>query len=200
MSYHLMLSEDVPLCGGKEGLLTFREDVADCPACWRAALNAAVQERHQEVERLREELRTAARFDVENHVKIKRLEKDLAEARAWVERITKEQRTLTCVYCGYAYPPGSPSHGTSVLTAHIKICEKHPMKAALDELANCQRLLAEEKQAHADDLDALDRVKKQRSQAYAEIRKQVFGSKVVFDREIVNRAESEDPGNRWEDK
>ncbi len=34
--------------------------------------------------------------------------------------------------------------------------------------------------------------------SYAEIRKQVFGSRVVFDREIVERAQEQDPGNRWE--
>lgn len=38
--------------------------------------------------------------------------------------------TLTCVYCGMAYPEGTPPHGTSVLTDHIKVCEKHPMRQA----------------------------------------------------------------------
>jgi len=35
---------------------------------------------------------------------------------------------LTCVYCGHAYPEGTPPHGSQVLTDHIKVCEKHPMK------------------------------------------------------------------------
>ena len=35
MSYHLMRKEDEPLCGAGDGLLTYREDVADCVACWR---------------------------------------------------------------------------------------------------------------------------------------------------------------------
>jgi hypothetical protein len=34
---------------------------------------------------------------------------------------------LTCVFCGHAYPPGSPTHGADELTAHVKICKKHPM-------------------------------------------------------------------------
>ena len=34
---------------------------------------------------------------------------------------------LTCVYCGMAYPEGTPPHSASILTDHIKICEKHPM-------------------------------------------------------------------------
>lgn len=36
--------------------------------------------------------------------------------------------TLTCVYCGMAYPEGTPPHGAQVLTDHIKACEKHPMQ------------------------------------------------------------------------
>ncbi len=37
-------------------------------------------------------------------------------------------KTLTCVYCGMVYPLGTPPHGTKILTDHIKICEKHPMR------------------------------------------------------------------------
>ena len=37
---------------------------------------------------------------------------------------------LTCVYCGMAYPEGTPPHGSKVLTDHIKVCEKHPMREA----------------------------------------------------------------------
>ena len=36
--------------------------------------------------------------------------------------------TLTCVYCGMEYPEGTPPHGAKVLTDHIKICEKHPLR------------------------------------------------------------------------
>lgn len=38
--------------------------------------------------------------------------------------------TLTCVYCGMSYPEGTPPHGAQVLTDHIKICEKHPLRQA----------------------------------------------------------------------
>lgn len=38
--------------------------------------------------------------------------------------------TLTCVYCGMAYPEGTPPHGSQVLTDHIKVCEKHPLRTA----------------------------------------------------------------------
>ena len=36
--------------------------------------------------------------------------------------------TLTCVYCGHEYPSGTPPHGAKILTDHIKVCEKHPMR------------------------------------------------------------------------
>ena len=36
--------------------------------------------------------------------------------------------TLTCIFCGMEYPPGTPSHGAQVLTDHIRVCEKHPMR------------------------------------------------------------------------
>lgn len=52
----------------------------------------------------------------------------------WVERLQRTEQTLTCVYCGKEYPPGSPSHGASVLTEHIKVCEKHPMRALETEI------------------------------------------------------------------
>jgi hypothetical protein len=44
-------------------------------------------------------------------------------------------QTLTCVYCGQAYPPGTPSHGSQVLTDHIKVCERHPMRKAEGDIA-----------------------------------------------------------------
>jgi len=44
-------------------------------------------------------------------------------------------KTLTCVYCGMAYPEGTPPHGAQILTDHIKVCEKHPMRKLRDALA-----------------------------------------------------------------
>ena len=43
--------------------------------------------------------------------------------------------TLTCVYCGYEYPEGTPPHGAQVLTDHIKICGKHPMRTLEEKYA-----------------------------------------------------------------
>lgn len=35
---------------------------------------------------------------------------------------------LTCVYCGHEYPQDTPAWGNEVLTEHIKVCAKHPMR------------------------------------------------------------------------
>ncbi len=88
----------------------------------------------REVERLKKELAELQALEMSHEGACVRLKAERDEAREWVERLTKEQRTLTCVYCGHEYPPGSPSHGANVLTEHIKVCEKHPMREVLDAL------------------------------------------------------------------
>ncbi len=63
--------------------------------------------------------------------------------RAPVERTVRRQhygqamneRILTCVYCGHEYPQDTPAHGSQVLTDHIKICERHPMRKAESDIA-----------------------------------------------------------------
>lgn len=42
-------------------------------------------------------------------------------------------RVLTCVYCGHEYPQDTPAHGDKVLTDHIAVCEKHPMRKVIQE-------------------------------------------------------------------
>lgn len=46
------------------------------------------------------------------------------------------KKIITCVYCGRAYPEGTPPHGAKILTDHIKVCEKHPMKKLRKALAD----------------------------------------------------------------
>jgi hypothetical protein len=62
---------------------------------------------------------------------------------------TPEQRSVTCVYCGHAYPQDTPTHGAgiSVLTEHIKVCPEHPMRTteklrddAIARVVEAQRL------------------------------------------------------------
>jgi len=69
------------------------------------------------------------------HLEIVALQRENEELRDWVARLQKTSQTLTCVYCGKEYPPGSPAHGASVLTEHIKVCEKHPLRAAEKDIA-----------------------------------------------------------------
>ena len=44
-------------------------------------------------------------------------------------------RILTCVYCGHEYPQDAPAAGSDVLTDHIKVCERHPMRKAECDIA-----------------------------------------------------------------
>lgn len=70
----------------------------------------------------------------------KKCAKDVQEARAWAIQMTQEiskNRVVTCVYCGFQYPDGTPTYQDEQLTAHIGVCEKHPMsklKAVVDDL------------------------------------------------------------------
>ena len=41
-----------------------------------------------------------------------------------------------------AYPEGTPPHGSKVLTDHIKICEKHPMRNVEAKISKLQNALA----------------------------------------------------------
>ena len=61
--------------------------------------------------------------------------------RKHIENLQND-RVLTCVYCGKAYEPGTPSHGTEVLTEHIKVCPDHPMAALRTQLAKAEGALA----------------------------------------------------------
>ena len=56
--------------------------------------------------------------------------------------MSEENRVLTCVYCGMEYPQDTPAWGSDVLTEHIKICEKHPMRKAEATIAKLKSALA----------------------------------------------------------
>lgn len=42
---------------------------------------------------------------------------------------------ITCVFCGKEYPIGTPTHGSEILTEHIKVCERHPLRKAEGDVA-----------------------------------------------------------------
>lgn len=54
----------------------------------------------------------------------------------------REEAVVTCVYCGHAFPPGSPTHGAQLLKDHIAVCEKHPMRQVIAERDELGTLLA----------------------------------------------------------
>lgn len=111
-------------------------------------------ERLKKLERDRLESEVIA--DLRSQLAEAQLERD--EARDWVRKLTREERVLTCIYCGHAYPPGSPTHGAEVLTAHAMVCTKHPLRIAVAAL--------EWYEVHADIGELNDRARK----ALAEIR------------------------------
>lgn len=51
------------------------------------------------------------------------------------------ERTLTCVYCGHEYPQATAAWGDKVLTEHIAQCEKHPMRAVIEDRDRLRRAL-----------------------------------------------------------
>ena len=50
-------------------------------------------------------------------------------------------RILTCVYCGHEYPQDTPAAGSQVLTEHIRVCDKHPMRKAEGDIATLRAAL-----------------------------------------------------------
>lgn len=53
-----------------------------------------------------------------------------------------ENTILTCVYCGHQYPDGTPAAKHELLTEHIKVCNKHPMRAAEQKIESLRKALA----------------------------------------------------------
>ncbi len=71
-----------------------------------------------------------------NHPWLKEMVDELNRLRE--ERISQQNdaQTLTCVYCGHQYPPGTPPSNHEALTTHIKECPKHPLAHVLKVVKN----------------------------------------------------------------
>lgn len=56
----------------------------------------------------------------------------LIEAMEQLDTLSYTDTTvvITCVYCGHQFPGGTPAAKHKLLTDHIKICQKHPMREA----------------------------------------------------------------------
>lgn len=50
---------------------------------------------------------------------------------------------LTCVYCGMQYPEGTPPSKDKLLTDHIEVCEKHPLKLEKDKVVKLRKALCD---------------------------------------------------------
>ena len=94
----------------------------------RDELAACLRSANALVDAMRKERDDLAAANVAANKRIEALEHERDEAREWVRKMMRETQTLTCVYCGHAYPPGTPTHGSEVLTAHIEQCERHPAR------------------------------------------------------------------------
>lgn len=53
-----------------------------------------------------------------------------------IQRARAAAVVLTCAFCGEAYPPGTPPTQHEALTAHVKVCEKHPLQHTIVDFAS----------------------------------------------------------------
>lgn len=111
---HCLRERQGPFRDTDEDLAVARAELSDL----RAKLAAAERDYG---EAFRQALRNGARAEAAKR------ERD--EAREWVRRMS-DGRTVTCVYCGHAYDPGTQTAQHERLTAHVRECPKHPMRAA----------------------------------------------------------------------
>jgi len=58
------------------------------------------------------------------------------EVWTWPVVLPSHSRILTCVYCGHEYPQDTPAAGSEVLTEHIKVCDRHPLRKAERTIAS----------------------------------------------------------------
>lgn len=71
--------------------------------------------------------------------------------------MSEDVKILTCVYCGMAYPEGTPPHGAKILTDHIKICPSHPMREAEEKIRILRKALSDF--IGSDDVEELGKLK-----------------------------------------
>lgn len=57
--------------------------------------------------------------------------------------MNKNRTVVTCVYCGHEYPDGTPKAKHDLLTSHISICVKHPMRKAELTIISLQKALSD---------------------------------------------------------
>jgi len=113
------------------------------------AMTARVQEARAQVAILKVSLAISANKQAERAMQAERRIEELTaerdEARRFGEDAARKHNDLlirydavTCAFCGQEYPRGTPRHGDGELSAHIKTCAKHPMRAVERELAEAR--------------------------------------------------------------
>lgn len=58
-----------------------------------------------------------------------------------LRRLQATPQTVTCAFCGQAYPPGTPTSGTEAMAAHVRLCQSHPMRKVEAQVARLRRAL-----------------------------------------------------------
>lgn len=58
---------------------------------------------------------------------LNRLRRRVTILESQLERLQNDTQILTCVYCGEAYPPGTPNSNSEALNEHIQHCSEHPL-------------------------------------------------------------------------
>jgi len=54
---------------------------------------------------------------------------DLEQAKERINELEEQiKRDTFCAYCGIKFPDYTPKYERKILTDHIKICSKHPMR------------------------------------------------------------------------
>lgn len=65
---------------------------------------------------------------------------------------------VTCVYCGQEYPEGTPTAKAEILTKHIAVCEKHPMREAENKIQILRKALGGLMSINPDSLDEINQM------------------------------------------
>ncbi len=79
------------------------------------------------------------------NARAERLQRERDEARSFAEKTAEkynellaDNRILRCAFCNAEYPPGTPPTQHNTLTAHVRVCEKHPMREVEHQLATAK--------------------------------------------------------------
>lgn len=114
-----------------------REDGEQCARCQReiadlrliARLEAALVSTAAAVRKVYPE---DQRLIAEQARQIDEARKLAEEACAKYNGLLEDQRILRCAFCDAEYPPGTPATQHQLLTDHVRVCEKHPLRAQIE--------------------------------------------------------------------